>query len=168
MSEDRARRSDRLAKRKASESRNVFARLAGIYAASRTQGQRFLQKGGGLSIVEWRTVWDLAEAGPLSIRDLSYLQRADHSLLSRALPAMRKKGLVDMKRDPEDGRQMIVHLTDEGRARYEQAAPIMRARRQALRETFTEEEVDTMIGLLDRLEVFLRTPIDDLMKKEDA
>ena len=157
---------ERVRARKTREDTNLFSRLPAVYSASRTQGQRCLQHGGGLSIVEWRTLWDLAEAGPMTIRDLADVQRADHSLVSRALPEMRKKGYVAMHRDARDGRQTIVDLTEKGRAAYETAAPIMRRRREALRKQFTEEELLTFVGYLDRLEAFLQTPIEDLIGRD--
>lgn len=150
------------------EGLNIFSRLPAVNAASRTQGRNFLARGGGLSIVEWRTLWDLAEAGPLTIRDLAAIQRADHSLLSRALPDIRDKGYVTMSRDSGDRRQTVVTLTDKGRAAYEAAAPVMASRRAALREVFSESEIRTLAGFLDRLEDFLRTPVDQLLASQAA
>lgn len=152
--------------RQSREDYNIFSRLPAVYAASRSQGQKFLQKGGGLSIVEWRTLWDLHEVGPMTIRDLAAIQRADHSLLSRALPDMRRKGYVVMRRDAQDGRQTIVELAEAGRAAYQRAAPVMARRRSALREVFSEDEITALVGYLDRLEEFLRIPIDDLLNKD--
>jgi len=159
---------DGIAARQAREDFNIFSRLPAVYAASRTQGQHLLREGGGLSIVEWRVLWDLAEVGPMTIRDLAKIQRADHSLLSRALPQMKEKGFVDMHRDAEDGRQTIVVLAAKGRAAYDQAAPVMARRRAALKETFTQAEIEDFVGYLDRLEDFLRQPIDALLQKETA
>jgi DNA-binding MarR family transcriptional regulator len=151
---------------------NIFARLPAVYAASRTQSRNFLDIAGGLSVVEWRTLWDLAEAGPLTIRDLAAIQRADHSLLSRALPDMRRKGYVTMHKDTRDGRQTVVALTESGRAAYDRAAPVMAQRRAALRDVFSQEEIRAFAGFLDRLEEFLRIPTTDLLAsrktQEDA
>lgn len=158
----------RIAQRRAREDYNVFSRLPAIYAASRSQGQQFLQRGGGLSIVEWRTLWDLHEVGPMTIRDLAATQRADHSLLSRALPEMRRKGYVTMRRDEGDGRQTIVEIAPPGRAAYARAAPVMARRRAALREVFSEEEIRIFVGYLDRLETFLRRPLDEVLTEESA
>ncbi|PYG26688.1 MarR family winged helix-turn-helix transcriptional regulator [Pelagimonas varians] len=156
----------RIRARQAREDTNVFARLASIYAASRKQAQRLLKGGGGISIVEWRTIWDLHEAGPMTISDLASTQRADHSLLSRALPRMQEKGLVDMRRAADDGRQTIVTLTDEGRRAYDLAAPVMGRRRAALRDVFTEDEIVTFVGFLDRFEEFAHRPASDIAAKE--
>jgi DNA-binding MarR family transcriptional regulator len=150
--------------RKRRENHNIFARIPAIYAASRKQARQFLQHGGGLTSVEWRTLWDLHEAGPMTIRDLSKIQRADHSLLSRALPDMKRKGYVTMQRSDADGRQTIVALTDAGRAAYQTAAPVMARRRAALRAEFSEDEIAQFAALLDRLEGFLHRPAEALLE----
>lgn len=154
--------------RKEREGLNIFARLPAVYAASRMQSRNFLEIAGGLTVVEWRTLWDLAEAGPLTIRDLAAIQRADHSLLSRALPEMREKGYVTMQRDMQDGRQTIVGLTEQGRAAYEKAAPVMAQRRAALKEVFSDNEIREFAGFLDRLEEFLRVPVKDILAGQMA
>ena len=81
---------------------------------------------------------------------------------------MRRKGLITMQRAPTDGRQSIVALTEAGKAAYERAAPVMARRRAALREIFTEEEIGTFVGMLERLEDFLRIPADTIAQKEAA
>ncbi|PJE28579.1 DNA-binding transcriptional regulator, MarR family [Pseudooceanicola antarcticus] len=160
---------DQVRARMEREGLNIFSRLPAVYAASRTQGRKFLDfAGGGLSIVEWRTLWDLVEAGPMTIRDIAAIQRADHSLLSRALPEMRKKGFVEMQRSSRDARQTIVQITPKGRAAFDQAAPVMAHRRAALRDVFTEEEIRDFAGFLDRLEQFLRIPVEQLVADKIA
>lgn len=143
---------------------NIFARLPPVHIAVRQQGAKFLERCGGLSTVEWRTLWELNEVGPMTIRQLAQIQRTDHSLLSRALPQMREKGLVKMVRGEKDGRQTIVALTPEGRAVYDRAAPVMARRRAALREVFSEDEIRTFVGFLDRLDAFVRIPVEDLIE----
>ena len=159
---------DRIEERRKRETLNVFSRLPAVYAASRRQGQLLLKIGGGLSIVEWRTLWDLHEVGPATVGDLAAIQRADHSLLSRALPQMRRKGLVTMQRASGDARRSVVALTDKGRAAYARAAPVMARRRAALRETFTDEEIHVFVDMLERLEEFLRLPVNRIARPEDA
>jgi len=159
---------DQLRARKEQEGLNIFSRLPAVYAASRSQSRMFLDLGGGLSVVEWRTLWDLAEAGPLTIGDLAAIQRADHSLLSRALPEIRAKGYVTMQRDARDGRQTIVALTPQGRAAYDRAAPLMAQRRAALKDVFSEEEIRVFAGFLDRLEEFLRLSPETILASRTA
>jgi len=159
---------ERITQRRAQEAGNPFSRVASAYSASRQQGLRLLQKSAGLSIVEWRVLWDLHAAGPLTIRTLADIQRTDHSMLSRALPAMERKGLVRMARGAQDARQVVVSLADAGRAAYDAAAPTMQRRRDALRAAFTAEETATLVSLLERLEDVLRQPIDTILEPELA
>ena len=159
---------ERIRNRRATEELNVLSRLPAVYAASRTQALQFLKHGGGLSVFEWRTLWDISEGGPMTIRDLSVIQRSDHSLLSRGLSAMRDKGYITMVRNETDKRQMVVDLTERGQAAYRRAAPIMARRRAALRETMAEEDIRTLISLLEKLEAFLRIPADHILEMEIA
>ena len=162
------RQAERIRQRREREEQNLFSRLPSAYAASRLQAQRVLQRAGGLSVVEWRVLWDLYEAGPMTIRDLAEIQRTDHSQLSRALPAMQKKQFVTMTRDSSDGRQIVVDLTDTGRRAYETTAPTMKLRREALRAEFSPQEIATFVSLLDRFEDFLRRPVDTFLEREPA
>lgn len=104
----------------------------------------------------------------MTIRDLAAIQRTDHSLLSRALPEMRRKGYVEMERSTEDGRQTVVRLTEAGQKAYDTAAPIMARRREALRDVFSEDEILAFAGFLDRLEVFLHRPVQEILNTEAA
>ncbi|MEP1766033.1 MAG: MarR family transcriptional regulator [Sulfitobacter sp.] len=167
MKEDQERDVSAIKARIEREDANLFGRLATIYAASRKQAQDLLQTGGGISIVEWRTLWDLHEVGPMTISDLASIQRSDHSQLSRALPQMRQKGLVSMRRAAQDGRQTIVKLTDKGRGAYHLAAPIMGRRRAEVSDVFTQAEIVDFIGYLDRLEDFVRRPVEEVIRKDD-
>lgn len=157
---------ERLERRVRREKRNVFARLTPVYAASRSQAERFLKYGGGLSTIEWRVLWDLYEVGPMSIREMAKIQRTDHSKLSRALPAMRGKGYVLIERDKTDGRQTVVSMTDAGLDAYEKAAPFMKCRRQSLRNEFSEDEIQAFVGFIDRFERFLSRPVEDFLNED--
>lgn len=159
MDQEAQARARRVAQRKARQDRNLFGRMQAAAAASRAQAQRFLKAGGELSILEWRVMWDLEEAGPLTVRDIANIQRSDHSLISRALPAMRARGYVVAVPGAQDGRRTLIALTEAGRAAFKAAAPVMQARRAGLRGVFTEAEVDTFVDLLDRFEAHLALPV---------
>lgn len=159
-------RAARVMRRRAQMEQNVFARLTAAQAGARGQTRRLLQTDAALSSVEWRMLWDLAEAGPLTVRDMAAIQRIDPSMISRALPALQQKGLVDARRDAVDGRQQLIALSDDGWAAYNRAAEIMRARRMALRAHFSPQEIDTLIGLFDRLDAFFSLDAPDMRRKE--
>ena len=153
----------RLDVRRRRETANLFSRVSATYAASRAQAQRLLKAGGGLSIVEWRILWDVLEAGPITVRELADLQKSDHSLISRILPKMVKSGLITLTRDTKDGRQTLVDLTQQGIAAYEKAAPVMAKRRAALLKHFSKEEIDQWVEYLDRFDQFCRLSVDEIL-----
>ncbi len=153
----------RLDVRRRRETANLFSRVSATYAASRSQAQRLLKAGGGLSIVEWRILWDVLEAGPITVRELADLQKSDHSLISRILPKMVKSGLITLTRDTKDGRQTLVDLTQQGIASYEKAAPVMAKRRAALLKHFSKEEIDQWVAYLDRFDHFCRLSVDEIL-----
>ena len=153
----------RLDVRRRRETANLFSRVSATYAASRSQAQRLLKAGGGLSIVEWRILWDVLEAGPITVRELADLQKSDHSLISRILPKMVKSGLITLTRDTKDGRQTLVDLTQQGIASYEKAAPVMAKRRAALLKHFSKEEIDQWVAYLDRFDHFCRLSVEEIL-----
>ena len=92
----------------------------------------------------------------MTIKDLAFMQRADHSLLSRALPEIRRKGYVTMQRSETDSRQTVVEISQAGRRAYDRAAPIMARRRAALKAVYSAEELVNFVNYLDRLDLFCR------------
>lgn len=155
MGSDAKARAARVASRCGNQDANLFLRLLAASTASSVQAQRLLKLTGELTITEWRILWDTVEAGPLSVQDIALIQRSDHSLISRALPAMRNKGYITTKRSAEDKRNSLVHVTAKGRRAYERSAPIMKARRRALAKAFTADEMETFLELITRFETHL-------------
>ncbi|THH36136.1 MarR family transcriptional regulator [Aliishimia ponticola] len=140
------------------QERNLFGRLQAAALASRSQAQRLLRSAGNLSITEWRVLWDLAEAGPLTVTEMASIQRTDHALISRTIPAMMKKGYVTTTTGTRDRRTSLVALTPAGRAVFDKASATMSQRRAALANSFSEADLDTFLGLIDRFEAFVEDP----------
>jgi DNA-binding MarR family transcriptional regulator len=160
-------RAQRVAARKAHQEGNLFGRVQAAAMASRRQSQRLLERAAGLSITEWRILWDLSEAGPLSVQDMAQIQRADHSLISRALPGMREKGYVEVLSHAGDRRESLIGLRPAGADAFAKAAPTMQRRRAALAEALSPEGLAQMIAFLDQFDAYLDTPIDAFIPQED-
>ncbi|KEJ90053.1 MarR family winged helix-turn-helix transcriptional regulator [Sulfitobacter donghicola] len=154
----RLTRQDRVAAQKRNQDTNLFSRLSAATANSRAHAHKCLKTSGSLSVVEWRVLWDLNEAGPLTVRDIAAIQRCDHSLVSRALPQMQAKGFVDLSQDTTDKRQTLVALTPTGHAAFDQAAPAMKARRDNIKAAFTAEELAIFLEFIERFEKTLTAP----------
>ena len=155
MTKARNDRPDRYNARRLTQERNLFGRLQAAALASRTQAKRLLRSVGNLSITEWRVLWDLAEAGPLTVTEMASIQRTDHALISRTIPAMIEKGYVAATTGMRDRRTSLVALTPAGRSVFEETSVIMSQRRAALSNAFSEADLDTFLGLIDRFEQFV-------------
>ena len=145
--------------RRLAQERNLFGRLQAAALASRTQAKRLLRSAGNLSITEWRVLWDLAEAGPLTVTEMASIQRTDHALISRTIPAMLEKGYVATTTGARDRRTSLVTMTPAGQAVFEETSVIMSQRRAALSTAFSEADLDLFLGLIDRFEQFVEAPM---------
>ena len=152
-------RTDRYKARLLTQERNLFGRLQAAALASRTQAKRLLRSAGNLSITEWRVLWDLAEAGPLTVTEMASIQRTDHALISRTIPTMMKKGYVTNTPGTRDRRTSLVALTPAGRSVFEQTSSTMSQRRSALATEFSKADLDTFLALIDRFERFVEDPL---------
>ncbi|MEM9140242.1 MAG: MarR family transcriptional regulator [Pseudomonadota bacterium] len=65
--------------------------------------------GGGILLLT------LAEAEPMRIQDLVRRMARDKSQITRAVSTMERKGLIQRRSDPDDGRGRVLALTPEGR-----------------------------------------------------
>ena len=113
-------------------------------------------------------MWDLFEAGPLTVRDMAAIQRADHSLISRALPGLQAKNLIVLARDETDKRQTMVALTDAGQDAHAAAAPYMEARRDRMRALFTADELTQFVALIDKFEAFLDAEARNRLSQQET
>lgn len=116
-----------------------------------------LERGGGLSRLEFSVLVHLARADGLRSTDLAEAEGLDPSTMSRRLSSLGDQGLVRREPDPDDGRSWRLHLTEEGRTRLRH----VRDRRVALvteaLSGWAEEDRAKLAGLLGRLESALAT-----------
>lgn len=71
--------------------------------------------------------------------------------LSRQLAALAGRGLVEKETDPQDGRAQVISLTEEGLQRLERAQQERAERYLMMLETWEEQEIETLSGLLSKL-----------------
>lgn len=93
----------------------------------------------------------LEQTGPLRATDLASYVGVGKATMSRQLHALEVLGLVTRERDPADGRASLVHLTDEGRARYRTVSAARRARYVRNLSGWDRREVAELARLLGQL-----------------
>jgi DNA-binding MarR family transcriptional regulator len=110
---------------------------------------------GELTMAESSALGRLERGGPATSSDLARLDRISPQSMGVTVAALLGRGLVERSRDPEDGRRIVLSLTEAGRrtvhdkrgARTEQIAA-------ALRNGFSDDELGQLMAasaLLERL-----------------
>lgn len=104
-----------------------------------------------LSIPEWRVMTVLARNPGLSAAQVSERTLMDKVAVSRAVAKLLKANRITRDFADQDKRRSILHLSDDGRAVYNEVAPLAMQIEADLLNSFTEEEIKTFNLLLDRL-----------------
>jgi DNA-binding MarR family transcriptional regulator len=117
---------------------------------SRGASQHYLQVV-GVGIETWRCLVLLAVEGSISAQKVSKIIGMDKSSVSRCFKSMQARGLITLALDGADGRLRIATLTDAGRAMHDQILGIALERERAFLSVLSDEERETLIGLLRRL-----------------
>ncbi|MFE6686936.1 MarR family winged helix-turn-helix transcriptional regulator [Streptomyces sp. NPDC057743] len=116
---------------------------------------RQLQAPGELTLPERAALSRLDRGGPTTAAELARAEQITSQAMGTTLGGLEERGLVERRRDPHDGRRIIMSVTEAGvevlrhkrDARSRQVA-------QALRERFTEAELATLKAaapLIERL-----------------
>jgi DNA-binding MarR family transcriptional regulator len=79
-----------------------------------------------VTLPEARVIASVGSFGPFSIMDLAKHANLDKSQASRAAEALIKRGLIAREASSEDGRVVLISLTQEGRALFRKVMPIAR------------------------------------------
>ena len=110
---------------------------------------------GELTTAESSALGRLERSGPATSSDLARLDRISPQSMGVTVASLLERGLIERSRDPEDGRRIVLSITEAGRrtlgdkrgARTEHIAA-------ALRDGFSEDELRQLEGataLLERL-----------------
>lgn len=107
----------------------------------------------GLTIPQWRTLAVLGEAkrAPLTATEVTQATEMDKVTVSRAVAGLLERGLVRRSASPDDGRARMLELTREGRAIYDEVAPIALAYEARLLKALTGAERASLDALLKKL-----------------
>jgi DNA-binding MarR family transcriptional regulator len=116
---------------------------------------RQAQLPGGLTLAETWALKRLDTGGPATSSELAKQDRISPQSMGATLAVLEERGLIERRRDPADGRRIVLSITEAGRqlvndrhgARTEQFAA-------ALRGAFTAAERDQLLTaapLLERL-----------------
>jgi DNA-binding MarR family transcriptional regulator len=104
-----------------------------------------------VSLPEARVIASVGSFGPFSVMELAKHANLDKSQASRAAEALIKRGLVQRTASLDDGRVVIISLTDKGRALYRKVMPIARKWNADLFGCLDEDEKAALSRALDKV-----------------
>lgn len=73
-----------------------------------------------LGPTQWYVLYELANTGPTSQRELVRLLRVERATLSGVVAVLVRKGLIEQRPDQRDQRQKVLALAHEGRELWKQ------------------------------------------------
>lgn len=130
----------------------LMNRIMGRYNASLRDEMSRL----GLTTAKMRALAVLAVIEGPMIRELSVFSVVEQSTLSRALDALENDGLVRREAHEQDTRATRIHITDAGRATYEQLWPHMSAAYEQMFHGIPDEDRKVFLGTLQTMLVNIR------------
>ena len=113
----------------------------------------------GITRREWRLMSYLALSGGVPPSELARCAGLDKARTSRVIASLLEKRLIVRTPKPSDRRQAIVQLTDEGRRIHDEVLPLTRRINQELLAVLSDDEVDWLDGVLDRLQARAETVV---------
>lgn len=123
--------------------RQVSQRHAAIFAAGIGEQD--------LTATQWAVLAKLVERGPCSQNRLGRRTAMDAATIKGVVDRLGKRGLIDTRPDPEDGRRLEVALSPAGQALAERILPLAHRITEETLAPLTEAEQATLVELLRRL-----------------
>ena len=104
-----------------------------------------------LTIPEWRVMAVIARSPGLSAAQVAARTLMDKVAVSRAVAKLLKQERITREFADKDKRRSILNLSDNGREVYEQVVPMALKMEADLLEGFSEQEIETLNLLVDRM-----------------
>jgi len=108
-------------------------------------------RGLGTSLQDWRVLAALRERDGRRMGDLSVTTSIEVSTLTRLVDNVEQKGLVARRRDAEDSRAVLVHVTPAGRRLTRRILPIAERYETVALKGFGAAEAESLRAALRRL-----------------
>ncbi|HZV19774.1 MAG TPA: MarR family transcriptional regulator [Sphingobium sp.] len=144
----------------ASPMRGVFTfRIISLLDLLRRSGTLAHRRTFDLSGIEWRIMSQVGDHAPLSLNELADLLNLDRGQVSRAVKAMKERGLLSSRRRP-GGPAIDITLSDEGKALHVRMVALAIERNNFLVGDIPDDELALASDVLDRLKVKAQILLD--------
>lgn len=99
----------------------------------------------------YRMLFALWVSGPMTPHRAAELMGMSRAAVSNLAGNLEGKGLLCKRASEEDGRSLILHLTDAGQAKINEVFSLQNARETEWSQALTEQERELFINLLDKI-----------------
>ncbi len=110
----------------------------------------------GLTIPEWRVIAIVGRFPGLSAVEVAERTMMDKVAVSRAVTKLIKSGRIEREFADADRRRSILSLSDKGRKVHDEIAPLALGIEDDLLHGLTDEQIDTLNEVIERLLVRAR------------
>lgn len=93
----------------------------------------------------------LYETGSLAQNSLSRVTAIDAATIKGVIDRLSARGFIETKSDPDDGRRLIINLTDLGSRTVERSLPKAIAITKRTLEPLNSREQETLLRLLSKI-----------------
>jgi DNA-binding MarR family transcriptional regulator len=136
------------------EEHEAWLGLVGLMARLEPRLDAQLRRDAGLSLFEYNVMAGLSESTDhtLRMRDLAAMAEGSLSRLSQVVGRLERRGWVERRPDPEDGRTTLATLTEKGYAVVVAHAPahVEEVRRQVF-DRLTRAQVRQLAAITQRI-----------------
>jgi DNA-binding MarR family transcriptional regulator len=129
----------------------LSSRLHTLAALSAASASIRVERKFSLTLLEWRSLGQLAAFAPLSLKDLAHRAGMDKSYASRTVSALIERGFIASERNDADARGVMLSLTDKGQALYQQVIVDAESRNERLLRPLNKDEREHLMGNLAAL-----------------
>lgn len=82
---------------------------------------------------------------------LGPLMGMEATSLTRTLKSLEEKGLIIRKKNPQDGRGVLIHLTEEGRKKRELSKETVLKFNEAVKSKISTEQLNSFLKVTDQI-----------------
>ena len=131
----------------------LLFRLPCAVRAGSHMAARLADEGFGITHSEWEMIASLAQIGEVTPSAFAERLQLDSVRISRGLGSLAQKGLVERRRDAEDGRGVHVRLSPQGQQLFDELFPRIAHLDAELLAGIDAAQVDIFLQCLRRIEL---------------
>jgi DNA-binding MarR family transcriptional regulator len=129
---------------------NLYALISGIYQKSRRLSEESL-KAFRLTFPQFGVLLRLSFQDNVTQKELSDIMDTDTTTIMVICDSLQKKGFLKRMKDPADRRVNRLIITEKGKNVVSKAYPIMMKRYEFFVNSISQEELETITPILEKL-----------------